>query len=104
MDILKLNIATRFAFFYMVVVFIVCFDIFVSYPTPKFGRAGIFITAPWSFIWIYYEHRLVFLIDWFGNGYIYLATLSEALLNAVIIHLFGVVVLGLKKYLLKDVK
>lgn len=104
MNILKPNIATHFAFFYMAVIIFVCLDIFVNYPTPNLGRVGIYITAPWSFIWIYYEHHLFFLMDWIGKGYIYLVILIGALLNAIIIHLFGVFVLRLKKYLLKEIK
>jgi hypothetical protein len=53
---------------------------------------------------MYYEHHLIFLIDWLGKGYIYLFILTGALLNAIIIHLFGVIVSGLKKMFLKEVK
>jgi hypothetical protein len=98
--VLKFNAATYFAVGYFALVLLICLDIFVNYPTPSFGRAAFYLTAPWLFVEMYYENHLFFLNDLLGKGYIYLPILIGGLLNAITIHLIGAVVIYLKKQII----
>ncbi|HEX8733861.1 MAG TPA: hypothetical protein VF721_00970 [Pyrinomonadaceae bacterium] len=99
LKISKLNVGTYAAFAYLIFLMLVWLEINLSPPDALSGVAIIFLTMPWSFMFI--ELAIKFLREPDAKYFFpYLIVLS-ALLNMTIFHLCGAVLTALGNVLFK---